>query len=619
MRPATDASSKPCRDASSLTLPPNHHQLAWRKTTTIAVRRAFPNKYGTASLVISSAISLRVSRADCSPMTLTATVQWVIHTHRLLIPVSPRVVTSHRVQEVAASRLGPTKAKGVARTCDNTKSRTQSMSGGGSKGAMTRMGSKNRSAIVNESVNAFETVVETASSVSAKMIVNAGTMSVSAKMNENAGLGLLMHGLESTAVTLMIQMKTSLIQVKSVPGNILVVKMAPLVTDPVHVLPPPTLTPTPAIIPGTGNDLSKVDTMQPRREGSVILKKCWRELTQPVDSLSEPRRAAKNLLAALVCRKFREICGVEEGGHWPEADEAREGPALGEEYFTPDFNASSNHWTNQEIFERVASLVMEDLANPNEREDKFNHSSVYFNAQTVKVLAKKAWEGYKVQARADRDPEKGWASEKHMEILDDLDKLWWELASDADKQHLTGIHINTTDHASNAPPALAPFDFMIACGWWDRYHQTYQDHISDWFEHGNPSGWEDIPNDEDEDEAEDEDAAREQAQNQKIEELYDERASSHQEPSQPTPNQDEEEDFAPAVPSPIDIHSGPPSRSDSLAPPATSTSGSSVLQDRDQSTDSSDGSSDATSVDSEAELDINKHRLKTTLIDNSLT
>ncbi|TFK48344.1 hypothetical protein OE88DRAFT_1738021 [Heliocybe sulcata] len=417
-----------------------------------------------------------------------------------------------------------------------------------------------------------------------------------------------------------------------------------------------------------------------------------------------------------VRRKFRKICGVTESAPWPHADEIRDGPAPGEDYYTPDFSVRSTHHVNQEIFDRVASLLMEELEDPNQREDELRHPSVYFNAQTIKALAKKAWDGFKVQARAARDPtdhgtrrlanqaksrrlarrvadchrlrgiapqyeqrtgrdplpllevdwlplyvsspekgsneskeqwrqrmgraagmphdapgmtaarfnnlklwervRQGWSSRQHAEIIDDLDKLWWELASDTDKQRFTGIRINTTGWVSNAPPSLAPFDFMICKKWWDELRQMYIDHISDWFEHGNPTGWEDTPNDADaksagEDESNPDDSeeahARQdahcQAHDQEIEELYeDEETWARRCSRQANPNLEDAETHGRSPDSRI----GSPSGSSTMLPPGptTSSSGGTCSVDRTGPSSESEGSTAETSVNSAMELDI---------------
>jgi hypothetical protein len=60
--------------------------------------------------------------------------------------------------------------------------------------------------------------------------------------------------------------------------------------------------------------------------------------------------------------KFRKICGVPEGAHWPEDLTAiRTNPVTNEIFYTPDFLKSVKHGGNVEIFERVSAMVWEDI------------------------------------------------------------------------------------------------------------------------------------------------------------------------------------------------------------------------------------------------------------------
>jgi hypothetical protein len=63
-----------------------------------------------------------------------------------------------------------------------------------------------------------------------------------------------------------------------------------------------------------------------------------------------------------MCRRhFRELCGVEEGQPWPDPSEVRLQEGTGERFYTPDFRLGVGAKINQQLFERAASLVMEDV------------------------------------------------------------------------------------------------------------------------------------------------------------------------------------------------------------------------------------------------------------------
>ncbi|KAF7973731.1 hypothetical protein HWV62_14298 [Athelia sp. TMB] len=115
---------------------------------------------------------------------------------------------------------------------------------------------------------------------------------------------------------------------------------------------------------------------------------------------------AKARLQKLVVRKFREICGVGANVPWPPVEPPRINTASGEPYYTPDFDENVEHRTNVEVFNKVASLLMDDLKVRKDRPPALQATGVWFNKHTIFNLAKMAHRGFKPKAMASRDAEK---------------------------------------------------------------------------------------------------------------------------------------------------------------------------------------------------------------------
>jgi hypothetical protein len=60
-------------------------------------------------------------------------------------------------------------------------------------------------------------------------------------------------------------------------------------------------------------------------------------------------------------RQLRELSGVEDGEPWPDPSEVRLQEGTGQQYYTPDFSLGVGAKVNQQLFERAATLVMNDV------------------------------------------------------------------------------------------------------------------------------------------------------------------------------------------------------------------------------------------------------------------
>jgi len=75
------------------------------------------------------------------------------------------------------------------------------------------------------------------------------------------------------------------------------------------------------------------------------------------------------------------------------------------------------------------------------------------------------------------------------DVFHKLKTIAMDALSVKQKEAIVGIRVGNTGRKSLIPPLLAPYDFGIDLGWWNRYAKKYPNHITDFMTHGNIEGF----------------------------------------------------------------------------------------------------------------------------------
>ncbi|GBE87457.1 hypothetical protein SCP_1101330 [Sparassis crispa] len=132
------------------------------------------------------------------------------------------------------------------------------------------------------------------------------------------------------------------------------------------------------------------------------------DLVIPKLNLSKAAQKARADLQACIMAKFRFICGVPEGEEWPSPmDTGRVNVKTDKEYFTPNFKKDVRHPDNQDIFERIADLVQNDIETSDKCLETLKQRQRYrWDQETLVEFTKSSFRGFKVAYSAQVNDEK---------------------------------------------------------------------------------------------------------------------------------------------------------------------------------------------------------------------